>query len=645
MYTHYGSPGVKLGTKLADQAIASDWAIYNRQGELVTNRTDYSHDKPGAVRVGRQHAGYRDYLNQRWSELLDHLKPDYIYMDTSPAPGEYDWRTLTAVTVSDVAGLYAGLARRAFQTGQGAHMNFPAPVGNCFGYAEAPWHNWMRSEWRAFAGRMTYIAAFNVPGRWISAVGHIVNDGHPGGEEGSLYLRMMMLYGQGLSLLDFKGMNHKEAMLVKGAPYLQAVYELHGRKLVPAVIEPNFWAAEGDLEAHAWRCDGYGLITAHAHSPDARPGNVKIATRPLGLEPDRPVYVWRLTMPDPRSVDYDDIELGKPWPRLARQRLLAIEAPGEQYSAALELDEQFPEALMLTHCPAVISEVDGRKCQFWMPAAYGCRLSGSATDEQVDLTVDNADNNAVVMLVAVPGDWPWQLHVVRRDADEDGTEFKPHPYKVLRHGAFKLVKLKAPSSKSEIRILRHAPGQLSPAEQALLKQVTIARLPSVWKFRPDTKNVGVTGKWFARTAVDDDWQDIKADSEVGWTGQDFAYLAGPETGYGWYRLNVAKPADSKHVYMFFGAVDEQAWVYLNGQSVGEHTAQSTGRPAGALWKQPFAIDLSDQWKRGAENLLVVRVHNQGLMGGIWKPMFLVRSDKALEAQTVQRFCRRAMAGQ
>ena len=75
------------------------------------------------------------------------------------------------------------------------------------------------------------------------------------------------------------------------------------------------------------------------------------------------------------------------------------------------------------------------------------------------------------------------------------------------------------------------------------------------------------------------------------------------------------------VTLHFGAVDEQAWVYVNGERVGEHTVESEGAGVGQLWDRPFAISVPpDKIRPGEDNLLAVRTHASVGASGIWKPV-------------------------
>ncbi|MBD3293334.1 MAG: DUF4838 domain-containing protein [Armatimonadia bacterium] len=146
-----------------------------------------------------------------------------------------------------------------------------------------------------------------------------------------------------------------------------------------------------------------------------------------------------------------------------------------------------------------------------------------------------------------------------------------------------------------------------------------------WRFRKDPEDIGVAEEWFAAEAVEPDaWQPTEigvfwGDTEVG----DYQ-------GYGWYRTSFEMPAQWEHetVALSFGAVDEQAWIYLNGELVGEHTLQSEskdieGFSIGDLWNVPFTIEVPvEEVKLGEANSLVVRVHNEVGAGGIWGGVYV-----------------------
>ena len=77
----------------------------------------------------------------------------------------------------------------------------------------------------------------------------------------------------------------------------------------------------------------------------------------------------------------------------------------------------------------------------------------------------------------------------------------------------------------------------------------------------------------------------------------------------------------KTLRLLFGSVDEQAWVYVNGQLVKQHTEETEGLGFEQLWEMPFTADVKPERLRfGENNVLVVRVHNAMANGGIWRPV-------------------------
>lgn len=128
-------------------------------------------------------------------------------------------------------------------------------------------------------------------------------------------------------------------------------------------------------------------------------------------------------------------------------------------------------------------------------------------------------------------------------------------------------------------------------------------------------------QWFTSDLDDADWAVVRSDTGTGWESQGFA----GHHGYGWYRQRFTVTEElpgQGDVRLFFGAVDEQAWVYINGRPAFEHTVATTGLPVEILWTTPFSFDPRSFLKPG-ENTIAVRVHDTVGMAGIWKPVHLI----------------------
>jgi len=141
----------------------------------------------------------------------------------------------------------------------------------------------------------------------------------------------------------------------------------------------------------------------------------------------------------------------------------------------------------------------------------------------------------------------------------------------------------------------------------------VLSLPQTWRFRLDPEDVGREEEWFKADLDETDWQSINI-------GEFWGKQIGTEyEGVGWYRVSLDVPAEAsgKKLFLAFGAVDEEAWIWVNGQPVGEHAEGPQG------WDQRFLIGVTEQLKPGHENLIAVRVFNTRAAGGIWKPVRLI----------------------
>ena len=144
--------------------------------------------------------------------------------------------------------------------------------------------------------------------------------------------------------------------------------------------------------------------------------------------------------------------------------------------------------------------------------------------------------------------------------------------------------------------------------------------PSQWAFRLDPRAVGQKEGWQAADFDDSAWRHIIVPS---WWERT---PVGQYDGYAWYRVRFALPSElaGTRLALKFRGVDEQAWVYLNGQYVGERTVASTGRSIGEIWDKPFEIPVpADRVRYGAPNVLAVRVHDSKFAGGIFKSVRLL----------------------
>ena len=130
-----------------------------------------------------------------------------------------------------------------------------------------------------------------------------------------------------------------------------------------------------------------------------------------------------------------------------------------------------------------------------------------------------------------------------------------------------------------------------------------------WRLQTDPKQTGHLQKWFDPSFNDSAWKPIKIAAT--WEDQ-----IGPYDGVAWYRGTFDLPAKPQQLgtEIVFGAVDEIAWVWLNGQYIGQHDLGTEG------WNIPFALDITKELKWGEKNQITIRVQDSAFAGGIWKPV-------------------------
>jgi len=138
---------------------------------------------------------------------------------------------------------------------------------------------------------------------------------------------------------------------------------------------------------------------------------------------------------------------------------------------------------------------------------------------------------------------------------------------------------------------------------------TIALPKEGWRFKTDPKAEGHLLKWFEPGFDDSTWAPINIESA--WEEQGHNY-----DGIAWYRgwFDLPVKPDCLAAEIVFGGVDEVAWVWINGEYVGQHDIGPEG------WDKSFALDVTRELKWGTRNQITVRVHDSMYAGGIWKPV-------------------------
>ena len=145
-----------------------------------------------------------------------------------------------------------------------------------------------------------------------------------------------------------------------------------------------------------------------------------------------------------------------------------------------------------------------------------------------------------------------------------------------------------------------------------------------WKFILDSEGVGATEKYYLPDYDASKWQDIKIG--VFWSEYGVAnYLKDA-----WFKksFEIDKDVlDKDFINIYFGSVDEEATIYINGEKVFSHTVEATGKPTSVLWCEPFAFNVKPYLKEGNNDITVMVSNPGGNAGGIYDKVLLVGSNE------------------
>lgn len=155
----------------------------------------------------------------------------------------------------------------------------------------------------------------------------------------------------------------------------------------------------------------------------------------------------------------------------------------------------------------------------------------------------------------------------------------------------------------------------------------LVKLPDVWKFAKDEKQVGAKEGWWQPACDDRAWQDFGTSSKS-WDDQGLGWYHGD----GWYRTGFVMPATAKgaDLRLWFGGFDYNADVYLNGHHLGEQRGFAVPREF---------KDIAQWLKPGERNILAVRVSAGDLAelgtGGLMAPVMIYQARAGKPADATQ----------
>ena len=139
-------------------------------------------------------------------------------------------------------------------------------------------------------------------------------------------------------------------------------------------------------------------------------------------------------------------------------------------------------------------------------------------------------------------------------------------------------------------------------------------LDGEWFFAADSGRIGVREQWYRTDFDRSSWKTvITPDFWEAYPG-----LASYD-GWGWFVRTFSLEAVTSPLSMHFAGVDDDAQVWINGKSVGEHAGYS----------DPFALDVTPAVKPGV-NTIAVLVKDYSGGGGIYRPVTLIETARLEE---------------
>jgi hypothetical protein len=232
--------------------------------------------------------------------------------------------------------------------------------------------------------------------------------------------------------------------------------------------------------------------------------------------------------------------------------------------------------------------------------------------------------------VSRDGGITWNFYQVDTATWANGAMFEIEPDVVL----FTYGGLGSPE-RLRYQIMRLTPTGMEPLKvprfdrKVDLESVAALPLEMTWRFKADPQKVGTDEGWFAPDTADSEWAPIRTDRS--WQAQGYDDYHGTA----WYRTELTMPEDfdtRKHLWLFFESVDAEAYVYVDGTKVFEHTFASSGP---SVWETPFRMDARPLLKPGGEHLIAVRVDSEECAGGIWRPVCLISTDSEAAPELVR----------
>jgi len=171
-------------------------------------------------------------------------------------------------------------------------------------------------------------------------------------------------------------------------PFVNAAFETRRLEIMDARLSPDWQRDQAtNIEAYTLRQGNAAMVFLVGHDPTPVETELSFDSRLIGLEPGKPYFAWQFELADGRD------HAGRLTERQQREAYQASNwheegvVEGRFLEAGPKLATRFvgglvarPERLrmlMLTHSPALVWSINGRRTNFWLPTVRHIDCRGS----------------------------------------------------------------------------------------------------------------------------------------------------------------------------------------------------------------------------------------------------------------------------
>jgi len=382
-----------------------EWVAYGRDGQPDAEfhggkpRRDDSSGAPSyttdvAVPSVKEHFG------RSYHDMIFNFEHDHIYIDGPPTGiSRLNWKQKHVSQTYEWIDMYHDYIRAGVREANpqgGVFFNADVfPMGDVNFWELGSWHS-NRRGWRWIAAGMC-MGKINVapdaaliPMRWNYFMPRAapVEDRTPDLHE-PLYPNYLLAFG-----CVPMGDNLTLGMFKRRLPIVLAAHELRGSFMVDGKIDPAWWKIpeESGVEAYTLRRDDFGLVPVIGRQAEDSRISVSFETRPLGLSPTYPVYVWNNAFNTPIPERFTQAESSTDFePRLPYEKTFTLRPMKryESFTERVQVEVDLPGAgkratigdagpvqlLVVSSVPAWVYEADGYRYQSALPQQAGVKVS------------------------------------------------------------------------------------------------------------------------------------------------------------------------------------------------------------------------------------------------------------------------------